>query len=215
MNLKSEIQKIRQRGDEIAQSMMKKDRRKAGNDKKISKEKSELLERYRTKDITVPKGPKFLEREKKETIKERKMREYLQQKEEEFEAPIKKKFKAKKPPDSSTTPMFYNIIQSTDQKRIKNKMKAKEKLLKEQKPFSFYDKDVEAVKAKKFREPEVPQDCKIRYKSKDLPSWYTQSESLKQQETIKNQNRMKRKEERKKKLLEEKKCLPEWNKLPM
>lgn len=58
--------------------------------KKLTQEKKQLLERYWDKQVTVPKGPTMLTREKNtETIIERKKREYQELLKAKDEAPLK------------------------------------------------------------------------------------------------------------------------------
>ena len=71
------------------------------------------------KPITVPKGPSMLQRKKKTTIRERKLREDLLKKEEARKREEKIKFKAKEVPANVTTNLYGHLQQVQEQRRQK------------------------------------------------------------------------------------------------
>lgn len=188
--------------DKIVQ---KEKRAHSNNTRNIAREKKKLLKKYWDKQITIPKGPKMLEREhdnNRETIRQRRNREFLEQKQREEEELIKMNFKARPPPESVLLPRYDAIVQGQEAKSIKNREKKISKTIDQQKPFSFQDREMKRLQEKQNREPELPEDCKTRFVSNNLPEFYTKADELEIKEKQEKEAREKKKEARKKTLLE-------------
>lgn len=148
----------------------------------------------------------MLERSRnKETIKQRKKREYLEALKEKEEKPLKKKFKAKPVPNSSKTPMFHNIMQDKYERSRNNKAMAREKLKASEKPFSFYESDKANYENKYFHEEDVNPECRIEFKANNIPEFYMEPDDLEHKEQKMEEEKLKAKELRKLKLLEQSK----------
>ena len=66
-----------------------------------------------------------------------------------------------------------------NEKSRQNKLMSKEKILSEQKPFSFYEKDKEKFEAKTDDPPLIGEDFIFGFKAKDLPTFYAQADVTK------------------------------------
>ena len=69
------------------------------------------------KPVTIPKGPSMLNRQKRTTIRERKLKEDLLLKQEKFEKELKVKFRAREVPAEVTTDLYQNILQTKKERR--------------------------------------------------------------------------------------------------
>jgi len=98
------------------------------------------------KGLTIPAGPKFLQREKKENIRQKKVQEWIAQKEKEMEDNLNVRFKANNIPMSTKVPMYDTIKKSHDERRAQVKEQSKAITMQNQKPFSFYERDMNKVK---------------------------------------------------------------------
>jgi hypothetical protein len=163
------------------------------------------------KEVTIPKGPSMLNRDKKESTVEKKTKEYYDKKKQQDEEEHLKQFRAQEVPMSSKTPMFDNIVRAERERMIKNKAMSKEKTEAMQKPFSFYEEDKAKVEKKKEIANEPPligQDFVFNYKAKELPTFYAQADSVKVQQHEQIEKKKHQKEEHKQKLIAESKLPP-------
>lgn len=121
--------------------------------------------------ITVPKPFSFTTREgrKEESIRQRKLREMLEEKEQQTEESIKIKFEAKPVPPEVIIPLYDQIMQEQETRRRQVKEQSIAMTKASEKPFSFYYRDQEKSKLPaenhepgySFKANPVPRDSQI------------------------------------------------------
>eukprot|EP00003_Mantamonas_plastica_P021899 TRINITY_DN361_c0_g3_i10.p1 TRINITY_DN361_c0_g3~~TRINITY_DN361_c0_g3_i10.p1 ORF type:complete len:796 (-),score=343.77 TRINITY_DN361_c0_g3_i10:52-2439(-) len=106
-------------------------------------------ERQRPK-ITIPKPFSFEEREnnRKKSLQQIKFEEDIRRKKEEEEALLNYKFRAEPVPESSIVPKYYQMMDEMENRRRENKRMSFEITKSREKPFSFYERDLEMEKDK-------------------------------------------------------------------
>lgn len=124
----------------------------------------------------MPKAPRCASLEARDTIRDRKNKQYWEDKKRKEEEECKKNFKAIEVPMSVKTPMLGTIEQAARERNIKNVAASKEKTLANQKPFSFYEKDKEKYQSKTDEPPLIGEDFRFSFKAKELPSSYAQAD---------------------------------------
>ena len=170
-----------------------------------------LRQKAINKELTIPKAPSMMARDKKPSTLEKKTRDHFEQKKKEDEEQMKKQFRAQEVPMSSKTPMYDNIVRADREKSMQNRAMSKERTESTQKPFSFYEQDKTKVEKKKELGDNPPlegTDFTFTYKSKDLPTFYAQADSLKVKEHETLEKKKQIKEEHKQKLIAESKLPP-------
>lgn len=121
-------------------------------------------------NITVPKPFSFTTREgrKEESIRQRKLREMLEEKEKDTEEQLKIKFEAKPVPPEVIIPLYDQIMQEQEERRKQVKEQSIAITKASEKPFSFYYRDQEKPKVVdeapaeyRFKANPVPRDSQI------------------------------------------------------
>ena len=149
---------------------------------------------WKDKEFTIPKGPKMLKRDKKDTIAKRKFDEMEVERKAKEDKELTFKFKANPLPFSTEAPRYNTISNLPEQKALIADEKA-QNVQKYSAP-SFYERDMEKLNKKKNAPPPVDLENKKKYASKPLPTWYTQvqepSEDLMKKEEEKKKQKMAR-----------------------
>ena len=137
-------------------------------------EHKRLKKRKETRSITIPKPFKFDTREniRPKSIRERKVDEMIELKKIEEDNLLGYRFKAKVPSKEVLTPMFNDIMNKNEQRRMEVKTNSM-KLLKEKEcPFSFNERDKDKKRPESayindeflkpaFKAKEVPKICSV------------------------------------------------------
>ncbi|CAI2361627.1 unnamed protein product [Moneuplotes crassus] len=153
--------------------------------------------------ITVPKPFKFDTRDKirPKSIRERKVDEMIEEKKIKEENLLQHIFRAKQPHKDIITPKYNQIMQKNENRRKQVKDNSSKILLERQKPFSFYERDIEKKEAKKNQDPYMNEEfLKPVFKAKEVPDT-TYGKSYKERQKIQDEEREIRVNRRKQKNL--------------
>lgn len=118
------------------------------HDKTESNSKTKTKPKGTKYAITVPEPFKFDRREKRKTlsIRERRLQEMLNQDEKKIQESIKITYKAKPVPPEVIIPLFEQIMKEQEAKRLQVKANSIEITKANEKPFSFYYRDLTKTK---------------------------------------------------------------------
>jgi hypothetical protein len=106
--------------------------------------------------ITIPNAPQFEKRGKNKgtSIRERKLQEMVKYNDLEDEYELSKKFKAKPVPKSTLEPRFQNIMEANEKRRQEVKQRSIAMTKQNEKPFSFYERDIRKTNQPPVYDPE-------------------------------------------------------------
>ena len=128
--------------------------------------------REEKRPITVPKPFGFDVREstKPKTIRERKVEEMVALKKLEEEKALKHQFKAKNPPPEVIAPKYNSILERNERRRLQVKSQSREITKKNERPFSFYERDKEKhMERLNSEQPLSEEQLKPKFKAKEIP----------------------------------------------
>lgn len=111
------------------------------------------LGKYR---ITIPDAPNFEKRakSKNQSIRERKLQEMIKYNDLEDEYEMSKQFRAKPVPKSTTEPRFQRIMEANEKRRQDVKQKSIALTKQNEKPFSFYERELQKMYQPPAYDPE-------------------------------------------------------------
>ena len=117
------------------------------------------------KTLTVPEPFHFETREKikPQSIREKKLKEMIEEKQKEEEYHLNYRVKPKEIPLSVSTPKFEQILERQKERSEEIKRTSIERTKEFEKPFKFYLRDKEKVK------PDPPESPKFRFKASPIP----------------------------------------------
>jgi len=109
--------------------------------------------------ITIPKAPAFEKRAKDKkkkgmSIREKKLQEMVKYNDLEDEYEMSKQFRAKPVPKSTTEPRFQKIMDANEKRRKEVKQKSIALTKQNEKPFSFYERDMRKLYQPAVYDPE-------------------------------------------------------------
>lgn len=106
--------------------------------------------------ITIPSAPDFEKRSKKKvlSIRERKLQEMVKYNDLEDEFEMSKQFRAKPVPKSTLEPRFQTIMDANERRRKDVKQRSIVLTKQNEKPFSFYERDMKKLHQPKSYDPE-------------------------------------------------------------
>lgn len=106
--------------------------------------------------ITIPNAPAFEKRAKKKglSIRERKLQEMINYDELEDEYEMSKQFRAKPVPKSTLEPRFQQINEANERRRQEVKQRSIALTKQNERPFSFYERDMQKVNGPPAYDPE-------------------------------------------------------------
>ena len=122
--------------------------------------------------ITIPHAPKFEKRAKKKdlSIREKKLQEMIKYDDFEDEFEMSKQFRAKPVPKSTLEPRYRNIIEANEKRRQEVKQKSIVLTKQNEKPFSFYERDIRKVNQPPVYDPEYDVMNNQPFKANPVPS---------------------------------------------
>jgi hypothetical protein len=123
--------------------------------------------------ITVPKPFKFDTRDKirPKSIRERKIDEMIEEKRIEEERILGYQFKAKRPAKEIITPLYSSILDKNKKRRNEVKENSQKLLKSQERPFSFYERDLEKKKEKQSQDVYLNEEfLKPAFKANDVPT---------------------------------------------
>ena len=153
---------------------------------------------WRNKEFTVPKGPKMLERDKRGSIREQKLKKMIDDKEAEQKKTCT--FQPAKPqpvPFNTEAPRQRAIEVQTEQKRMSNVAQTAQETLNKAQAFSFYERDKTAHMERMAKMEQKDPELEKKFVSKALPSMYANPEQIEMTKKRKEIERAKATEEHK------------------
>lgn len=111
-------------------------------------------------NITVPVAFEFDSREKKITIRERKLQQMLKEVKAKNEV-VKTVFRANQIPRSTREPKYQRILQASENRRQELKRMSIAITKQNEKPFSFYERDMQRAKSVGASEFQIPECMKV------------------------------------------------------
>ena len=99
--------------------------------------------------LTVPEGFEASNRSQVDTIRNRKVREMVRERQKSEEDALSHRFQANEVPITTKIPMYEAIAQQQKEKSRVNIEKRKQELLMNSAAFSFYEKDLEKLRQRK------------------------------------------------------------------
>lgn len=149
---------------------------------------------WKDKDFTIPKGPKMLNRNNKDTIAKKKFEQMEADRKAKEEKELTFKFKANPLPFSSEAPRYNTISNVPEQRALESEAKAQAPP-KDLAP-SFYARDLAKANEKKNAPEPLDAEQKKKYTSKPLPTWYASVTAEGDQAAKKEEEKKKQKEAR-------------------
>ena len=114
-------------------------------------------------NVTVPVPYEFLKQEKKESIRERKLKQMLREKEKKVVEETAVTFKANDIPRTTKEPLYQRILARNEQRRSEVRRLSLALTKQREKPFSFYERDKNKVRVEsvgmewpQFRANKIP-----------------------------------------------------------
>ncbi|CAI2377545.1 unnamed protein product [Moneuplotes crassus] len=157
-----DIKKLIPKSDKVKE--IDEDERAARN-KKINhqvRQKMSQMPKFPKKDgegkykITVPKAPQSEKRDQRKglSIRERKLQEMIKYDDIEDEYELSQKFRAKPIPKSTLEPRFKKIMEANEKRRNDVKQRSIAMTKQNEKPFSFYERDMKKLFQPPVYDPE-------------------------------------------------------------